>query len=63
MDIILKTNQTLHELEVVYPNMVALCGYHDNTKYKLPYKQNYWRTLYLVVYSKNAIGRIFDWRF
>ena len=29
----------------------------------LPYKQNYWRTLCLVVCSKNAVGGILNWRF
>ena len=27
------------------------------------YKQNYWRTLYLAVCSKNAVEKILKWRF
>ena len=29
----------------------------------LPYNQDYWRTLYLVVYSINAIDGISNWQF
>ena len=28
----------------------------------LPYKQKYWRTLYLAVCSENAVGRILIWQ-
>ena len=29
----------------------------------VPYNQNYWRALYLAIYSKIAIDRILNWQF
>ena len=38
---------------------------HKHTRtltHTIPYKQKYWRTLYLVVRSNNAVGGILNWR-
>ena len=36
-----------------------LCGYIFGN---IPYNQNYWQALYLVIYSKNVIDGILNWQ-
>ena len=38
------------------------CSRVATTYFKIPYKQKYRRTLYLVVCSENAVNGILNWR-
>ena len=48
---------------IVQVDILLMLAISSTDQFKVAYNQNYWRALYLAIYSKNAIDEILNWRF